>query len=236
MATRPERGRSVVQVVDGVRTLEGAGFEVRRPFPSPALEHYDPFLLLDETGPSDLEPGEAKGAPDHPHRGFETVTYLRHGRMEHRDSAGNSGMLGPRDVQWMTAGAGVAVVTPVDDALRNTWVLIRRVVAALRAGEAIPDPLREALDLLRDSVELLCVELAAGKEPIKSRGRMQAVAQLASIELIGAGAFSTTVVLAQLRSATADMLQATGMSRDDALTALPALAAAQRAPEPPARM
>jgi hypothetical protein len=82
MATRPERGRSVIQVVDGVRTLEGAGFEVRRPFPSPALEHYDPFLLLDEMGPSDLGPGEAKGAPDHPHRGFETVTYLLHGHME----------------------------------------------------------------------------------------------------------------------------------------------------------
>jgi redox-sensitive bicupin YhaK (pirin superfamily) len=107
MATRPERGRSVIQVVDGVRTLEGAGFEVRRPFPSPALEHYDPFLLLDEMGPSDLGPGEAKGAPDHPHRGFETVTYLLHGRMEHRDSAGNRGTLGPGDVQWMTAGAGV---------------------------------------------------------------------------------------------------------------------------------
>ncbi len=67
----------------------------------------DPFLLLDEMGPADLESGEAKGAPDHPHRGFETVTYLLAGRMEHRDSQGHAGRLGPGDVQWMTAGAGV---------------------------------------------------------------------------------------------------------------------------------
>jgi redox-sensitive bicupin YhaK (pirin superfamily) len=58
-------------------------------------------------GPVTLGPGEAKGAPDHPHRGFETVTYLLAGRMEHKDSQGNREMLGPGDVQWMTAGAGV---------------------------------------------------------------------------------------------------------------------------------
>jgi hypothetical protein len=99
--------RSVTRVVDAVRTLEGAGFAVRRPFPTPGLDHVDPFLLLDEMGPADLAPGEARGAPDHPHRGFETVTYLLAGRMEHRDSQGHAGGLGPGDVQWMTAGAGV---------------------------------------------------------------------------------------------------------------------------------
>ena len=99
--------RSVADVIDTVRTFEGAGFAVRRPFPTPALDHVDPFLLLDEMGPMDLGPGEAKGAPDHPHRGFETVTYVLAGRMEHRDSRGHAGQLGPGDVQWMTAGAGV---------------------------------------------------------------------------------------------------------------------------------
>jgi redox-sensitive bicupin YhaK (pirin superfamily) len=99
--------RPVARVVDAVRTVEGAGFAVRRPFPTPALDHVDPFLLLDEMGPADLGPGEAKGAPDHPHRGFETVTYLLAGGMEHRDSQGRAGRLGPGDVQWMTAGAGV---------------------------------------------------------------------------------------------------------------------------------
>ena len=99
--------RSVRFVVDATRTLEGAGFEVRRPFPTRGLEDVDPFLLLDEMGPSTVAPGEAKGAPDHPHRGFETVTYMLAGRMEHRDSVGNAGILGPGDVQWMTAGDGV---------------------------------------------------------------------------------------------------------------------------------
>ncbi|MBI2890961.1 MAG: pirin family protein [Nitrospirae bacterium] len=99
--------RSVSRIITGVRTFEGAGFAVRRPFPTPELDYLDPFLLLDEMGPSDVRPGEAKGAPDHPHRGFETVTYLLSGEMEHRDSAGHAGRLGPGDVQWMTAGAGV---------------------------------------------------------------------------------------------------------------------------------
>ena len=99
--------RSVSQVIDAVRTVEGEGFVVNRPFPTRSLDHFDPFLLLDQMGPADLGPGEAKGAPDHPHRGFETVTYMLEGRMEHKDSAGNAGAIGPGDVQWMTAGAGV---------------------------------------------------------------------------------------------------------------------------------
>jgi redox-sensitive bicupin YhaK (pirin superfamily) len=99
--------RSVSRIVDSVETLEGEGFLVHRPFPSRALSHFDPFLLLDEMGPMDLGPREAKGAPDHPHRGFETVTYMLEGRFEHKDSQGHSGRLSPGDVQWMTAGAGV---------------------------------------------------------------------------------------------------------------------------------
>src|SRR6185436_1848572 len=67
----------------------------------------DPFLLLDEMGPKDYGPGEAVGAPDHPHRGFETVTYALDGEFEHEDSAGHKRALGPGDVQWMTAGRGV---------------------------------------------------------------------------------------------------------------------------------
>ena len=99
--------RSVQAVIPAIETFEGAGFLVHRPFPTRSLDRFDPFLLLDEMGPSDLGPGEAKGAPDHPHRGFETVTYLLSGRMEHRDSQGNHGRIGPGDVQWMTAGSGV---------------------------------------------------------------------------------------------------------------------------------
>jgi redox-sensitive bicupin YhaK (pirin superfamily) len=97
----------VVRVVDAPRQLEGEGFEVRRPFPTGALAMVDPFLLLDEMGPKDNAPGEAIGTGDHPHRGFETVTYMLDGEFEHRDSAGNHGVIRAGDVQWMTAGAGV---------------------------------------------------------------------------------------------------------------------------------
>ena len=85
--------------------LEGGGFPVRRPAALGQLT--DPFLLLDEMGPIDWPPGEAIGAPSHPHRGFETVTYLLEGMVQHQDSAGNSGLLTSGDVQWMTAGRGV---------------------------------------------------------------------------------------------------------------------------------
>jgi len=107
MTTSNGSSRTVVQLITSVQTLEGAGFLVNRPFPSRTLADCDPFLLLDEMGPVELGPGEAKGAPDHPHRGFETVTYLLAGRMQHKDSQGHTGLLGPGDVQWMTAGAGV---------------------------------------------------------------------------------------------------------------------------------
>ena len=97
--------REVSSIVPTHQLLEGGGFPVRRPAALGRLT--DPFLLLDEMGPVDWAPGEAIGAPAHPHRGFETVTYLLQGSMCHGDSAGNSGELGPGDVQWMTAGRGV---------------------------------------------------------------------------------------------------------------------------------
>ena len=102
-----EGSRSVAGVVNSIETLEGGGFLVRRPFPQASFSEFDPFLLLDEMGPMEVAPGEAKGAPDHPHRGFETVTYLLSGEMQHKDSRGHAGRLTPGDVQWMTAGAGV---------------------------------------------------------------------------------------------------------------------------------
>lgn len=100
-------GRTVAGIVNSIETLEGGGFLVRRPFPKASFSDFDPFLLLDEMGPMDVAPDEAKGAPDHPHRGFETVTYMLSGDMEHRDSSGHAGRLRSGDVQWMTAGAGV---------------------------------------------------------------------------------------------------------------------------------
>lgn len=101
------RIRDVVRIATAHRQREGAGFIVRRPFPGFELDMVDPFLLLDEMGPADYGPGEAVGAPDHPHRGFETVTYMLEGAFEHEDSAGYRGRIEAGDVQWMTAGAGI---------------------------------------------------------------------------------------------------------------------------------
>ncbi len=99
--------REVSRVVTAHRQQEGAGFIVRRPLPSSSLALADPFLLIDELGPIEYAPGEALGAPDHPHRGFETVSYILSGELEHEDSAGHKGVLRGGDVQWMTAGAGI---------------------------------------------------------------------------------------------------------------------------------
>lgn len=99
--------RSIKLVTKSNETPEGDGFLVHRSFPSGSIRNIDPFLLLDEMGPLDLLPYENKGFPEHPHRGFVTVTYMLEGRFEHKDSQGNSGKLGPGDVQWMTAGSGL---------------------------------------------------------------------------------------------------------------------------------
>ncbi|GGK64927.1 pirin family protein [Nocardia camponoti] len=99
--------RPVKQITGSHRQREGAGFEVTRPFPSVDLRAADPFILLDQMGPVAYEPYEAKGAPWHPHRGFETVTYLIDGTMVHHDSHGGGGVIGEGDTQWMTAGSGL---------------------------------------------------------------------------------------------------------------------------------
>ena len=99
--------RSIKLVTKSNETPEGDGFVVHRCFPSGVIRNLDPFLLLDEMGPLDLLTYESKGFAEHPHRGFVTVRYMLDGRFEHKDSQGNSGRLGPGDVQWMTAGSGL---------------------------------------------------------------------------------------------------------------------------------
>ena len=99
--------RAIERVITARRLREGGGFMVRRPLPAAGMRTVDPILMIDEMGPVEYAPGEAVGAPDHPHRGFETVTYMLAGEFEHRDSAGHAGSLRPGDVQWMTAGRGV---------------------------------------------------------------------------------------------------------------------------------
>lgn len=98
--------RTVVHRVRGMPTSDGAGVSLTRVIGQPALSMLDPFLLLDEFG-SDRPGDYIAGFPEHPHRGFETVTYMLDGRMRHGDNQGNSGLLTAGSVQWMTAGRGI---------------------------------------------------------------------------------------------------------------------------------
>ncbi len=98
--------RKAIRIVAGSDTSDGAGVRLKRSVGTPALDHLDPFLLFDEFK-SDRAGDYIAGFPDHPHRGFETVTYMLAGRMEHRDHRGNRGNLVAGSVQWMTAGRGI---------------------------------------------------------------------------------------------------------------------------------
>lgn len=98
--------RTIDQIVSPMATSDGAGVKMLRAIGTPSLDHLDPFLLLDMFG-SEKGTDYIAGFPDHPHRGFETVTYMLAGKMRHRDNAGNEGLLETGGAQWMTAGRGL---------------------------------------------------------------------------------------------------------------------------------
>jgi redox-sensitive bicupin YhaK (pirin superfamily) len=101
------RQRRVRSISTAPGALEGEGFPVRRAFAGVELSELDPFIHLDQMGEVEYAPGEPKGTPWHPHRGFETVTYMIDGTFEHQDSNGGGGVITNGDTQWMTAGAGI---------------------------------------------------------------------------------------------------------------------------------
>lgn len=119
MSAAKTESRKVALVATALRTLEGEGFEVRRPIPERRFESVGPFIMLDQFGPTDYAPGAAKGAPEHPHYGFETLTYLLEGHGLHRDSLGNVSITGPGEAQWMRAGRGIVHDEGPDEELRN---------------------------------------------------------------------------------------------------------------------
>ncbi len=102
-----DQPRPVWQVTTAPTGFEGEGFPVRRAFAGMDLGHLDPFVMMDQMGEVDYAPGEPKGTPWHPHRGFETVTYIIDGVFDHQDSHGGGGTITNGDTQWMTAGAGI---------------------------------------------------------------------------------------------------------------------------------
>jgi hypothetical protein len=110
-------GRRVVSVTSAPTAFEGEGFPVRRAFAGVDGRHLDPFVHMDQMGEVEYAPGEAKGTPWHPHRGFETVTYMIDGTFQHRDSIGGGGLITDGDTQWMTAGSGILHIERPPEAL-----------------------------------------------------------------------------------------------------------------------
>jgi len=162
--------RPVEEIGAAVSTFEGGGFPVRRPFPG-ALDQTrtDPFLMLDQMGPIVYAPGQAVGAPDHPHRGFETVTYLLDGEVEHRDSYGGGGVIRGGDTQWMTAGSGlVHSEMPTEKMMREgglshgvqLWVNLPK--SDKRAEPRYQDISGDQLTLFRNEDGTALVRLIAG--------------------------------------------------------------------------
>src|SRR3990170_5316237 len=109
--------RPVRAVTTAPRGFEGEGFPVRRAFAGADLADLDPFIHLDQMGEVEYAPGEPKGTQWHPHRGFETVTYMMDGTFEHQDSNGGGGVITNGDTQWMTAGAGILHIEKPPEAL-----------------------------------------------------------------------------------------------------------------------
>jgi len=118
------RERPVLGVSTAPHGLEGEGFPVRRAFAGIDLRYLDPFIMMDQIGEVEWAVGEAKGTPWHPHRGFETVTYLLEGAFRHEDSHGGGGVIGEGDTQWMTAGGGILhIEAPTDQLLLSGGVV-----------------------------------------------------------------------------------------------------------------
>ena len=109
--------RPVVSVTGAPKGFEGEGFPVRRAFAGVDLARLDPFVHMDQMGEVDYAPGEPKGTAWHPHRGFETVTYMIDGTFQHQDSVGGGGLITNGDTQWMTAGAGILHIEAPPEAL-----------------------------------------------------------------------------------------------------------------------
>ncbi|HYH48853.1 MAG TPA: pirin family protein, partial [Acidimicrobiia bacterium] len=112
--------RRVASVTNAPSGFEGEGFPVRRAFAGVPLEALDPFIHLDQMGSVNYGPGEPRGTDWHPHRGFETVTYMLDGTFQHQDSHGGGGVIADGATQWMTAGAGILhIETPPEQLVRS---------------------------------------------------------------------------------------------------------------------
>lgn len=127
--------RPVLTVTTAPSGFEGEGFPVRRAFAGINYRHLDPFIMMDQMGEVEYAPGEPKGTPWHPHRGFETVTYIVDGIFDHQDSNGGGGTITNGDTQWMTAGSGLLhIEAPPEQLVMSGGLFHGLQLAGARAG------------------------------------------------------------------------------------------------------
>jgi redox-sensitive bicupin YhaK (pirin superfamily) len=152
-SSRP--ARRVKSLTTAPRGFEGEGFPVRRAFAGVSMEDLDPFIHMDQMGEVDYGPGEPRGTAWHPHRGFETVTYMIDGIFEHQDSTGGGGVISNGDTQWMTAGGGILHIERPPEALVVSGGLFHGIQlwVNLPAAKKMVDPRYQ--DIGRDRVTLL---------------------------------------------------------------------------------
>ncbi|HJW75851.1 MAG TPA: pirin family protein, partial [Thermoleophilia bacterium] len=158
------QARRVVQVIEPQPVLEGAGVRLRRSIAGWALDYLDPFLLFDHFE-SDDPADYLAGFPMHPHRGIETVTYMLAGEVDHKDTLGNAGTIGPGDVQWMTAGGGIMheeMPRPRDGKMGGfqLWV---NMPAKLKMSQPRYQDLRDADIPVEERADGACVRVVAGR-------------------------------------------------------------------------
>ena len=147
----PEPGArvcTVKSITDAPSGFEGEGFPVRRAFPGASLADLDPFIHMDQMGEVEYAPGEPKGTPWHPHRGFETVTYMIDGTFQHQDSIGGGGLIANGSTQWMTAGSGILHIERPPEQLIATGGLFHGIQlwVNLPAAEKWVDPRYQNLE------------------------------------------------------------------------------------------
>jgi redox-sensitive bicupin YhaK (pirin superfamily) len=156
--------RPVVGVTTAPSGFEGEGFPVRRAFAGVDLAVLDPFVHLDQMGEVDYAPGEPKGTPWHPHRGFETVTYMIDGVFDHQDSQGGGGTITNGDTQWMTAGSGLLHIEAPPE-----WLVVKGgLFHGVQLWVNLP---REEKWVAPRYQDLRSSELGSGSSPVTSAGR-----------------------------------------------------------------
>ena len=150
-----QRPRRVTAITTAPRGLEGEGFPVRRAFAGVDLADLDPFVHMDQMGEIDYGPGEPKGTPWHPHRGFETVTYMMEGTFLHQDSIGGGGVIENGATQWMTAGAGILHIERPPDALIDAGGLFHGIQLWVNLPSALKMTAPRYQDIAAQAVSLL---------------------------------------------------------------------------------